>query len=263
MSSFVEQYTLYQIANAPLRKYPYPHYLVHDVFEPELYRQLLEHLLPPELMQPIKQVRPVGKGYSDERFVFTLGPQEIAALPARYCAFWEDLSGWLLGMPFLSSLFRKFAPYIEQRFGDQDPGFYNEAMLVDDRVRYSLGPHSDAPSKVITLLFYLPADAARPHLGTSIYVPRNPEFRCAGGPHYPYEVFKRVMTMPYLPNTLFAFFKTDNSFHGVEPVRDENYRRHLLFYDVKCDLSTLKKADPVEQEKTPAAAARPRVEFTF
>ena len=258
MSSHAELFTLYQIANAPLRLHPFPHILVSEVFEPAYYRRLLEHLLPAERMRPINQVRSFGGKYSDERFVFSLTPDETGKLPPPYGAFWEELAGWLLAMPFAEALFAKFAPFMEQRFAGRDAGLYNEAMLVDDRTRYSLGPHSDAPMKVITLLFYLPADASRPHLGTSIYAPRDPNFRCRGGPHYPFERFERVVTMPYLPNTLFAFFKTDNSFHGVEPIRDENYRRHLLFYDINCSVQDLEAAAAGAED-----AEAPRVQFSF
>jgi hypothetical protein len=63
--------------------------------------------------------------------------------------------------------------------------------------------------------------------------------------------------MPYLPNTLFAFVKNDRSFHGVEPIRDQDYRRHLLLYDIKCNLENL--AQPAAAD----AASSPRVKFTF
>jgi hypothetical protein len=259
MSSSAEQYTLYQVANAPLREHPFPHILVRDVFEPALYRRMMENLLPPALMRPIKEERPVGKGYSNDRYVFTLARDKVGALPQPYGAFWDELTRWLLDSPFAIALFNKFGTFIHGRFGDPQPGFYNEALLVDDRVNYSLGPHSDTPSKVLTLLFYLPADDSHPHLGTSIYAPRDPSFRCPGGPHYPFELFDRIVTMPYLPNTLFAFFKNDHSFHGVEPVLDRDYRRHLLLYDIKCDLAS------VARPQAPAAnaASSPRVEFTF
>jgi len=259
MSSSAEQFTRYQIANAPLREYPFPHILVRDVFEPALYRRMVENLLPPALMRPIKEERSVGKGYSDDRYVFTLSRDKVGALPQPYGAFWDELTHWLLDAPFAVTLFNKFGTFIHQRFGDPQPGFYNEALLVDDRVNYSLGPHSDTPSKVLTLLFYLPADDSHPHLGTSIYAPRDPSFRCPGGPHYPFELFDRIVTMPYLPNTLFAFFKNDNSFHGVEPVRDRDYRRHLLLYDIRCDLAKT----PKPHAAAAGAATSPRVEFTF
>jgi hypothetical protein len=257
MSSHAEQHTLYQVSNAPLRDFPFPHILVRDVFEPAYYRRILEHLLPRELMKPIAEVRKAGK-YSNERFLFPL--EEVGALRAPYGPFWNELATWLLGNAFAQALFSRFGQHVDRRFAGRDPGLFNEAMLVDDRTRYSLGPHSDMPTKVITVLFYLPADDKRPHLGTSIYVPRDPSFRCAGGPHYKYENFERVTTMPYLPNTMFAFFKTDNSFHGVEPVReDEDYRRHLLFYDVRCSPEALQPPAGA----APAAAAGPSVEFRF
>ncbi len=263
MSSHAEQHTLYQIANAPLREYPFPHLVVSGVFDPPYYDRLIENLLPAELMKPIRSARPVAGKYSDARYVFALEPEALAALPRPYSDFWLELAGWLLGGSFLEALLHKFQPQLDLRFAAAKPRIYREAMLVDDRSSYSLGPHSDSPNKVLTLLFYLPADASRPHLGTSIYVPRDRDFRCPGGPHYSREIFERVTTMPYLPNTLFAFFKTDSSFHGVEPIREAgDYRRHLLFYDVKCDLKSL-AAQPAAPQAATAADSRPTIEFTF
>jgi len=39
--------------------------------------------------------------------------------------------------------------------------------------------------------------------------------------------------MPFLPNTMFAFVKTDHSFHGVEPIVDAGISRYLLLYDLR------------------------------
>jgi len=258
MSSHAEQHLVYRVSNAQLSVYPYPHFLAHDVFPRDYYARMLENLLPETLMRPIKDERPVGPAYSDRRFVLPLTPEHVARLPAENARFWTEFATWFLGGRFANALMNKFGPFLEQRFKTESGqyGFFNEAMLVDDRTRYSLGPHSDSPAKVITLLFYLPADDSRAHLGTSIYVPKDPAFRCAGGPHHPFERFERVVTMPFVPNTLFAFFKTDNSFHGVEPIADEDCRRHLLFYDVKCAPARAKPAPP------PPAAA-PKANFTF
>lgn len=253
MSSHAELHTLYQIANAPMRTYPFPHMLVHDVFEPSLYQRMLANLLPAETMQPIKQARAVGPGYSDERFVFPLTPDQVQRLPGAQAAFWSEFAKWLLGPGLANLLMFRFGAYLDQRFSGQgEQNIYNESMLVDDRTRYSLGPHSDAPTKLVTLLFYLPADASRSHLGTSIYVPKDPNFRCPGGPHYPFDRFDRVTTMPYVPNTLFAFFKNDVSFHGVEPIEDPDCRRHLLFYDLKVAAKVTKPA-PVPPSPGPKA----------
>ena len=39
--------------------------------------------------------------------------------------------------------------------------------------------------------------------------------------------------MEYKPNTLFAFIKNDRSFHGVDPIGDQNVLRDILLYDVR------------------------------
>src|SRR5205809_1120171 len=117
-------------------------------------------------------------------------------------------------------------------YGEQ-PEFGDEALLVNDHTDYSLGPHTDTPSKVVSVLFYLPGDDRLEKHGTSLYVPRKPGFTCQGGPHYLFDGFERVATMPFLPNTMFAFVKTDHSFHGVEPIADAAISRYLLLYDLR------------------------------
>jgi hypothetical protein len=131
--------------------------------------------------------------------------------------------------------------------------FQDEALLVYDHTNYALGPHTDSPRKALSVLFYLPEDDTRPGLGTSIYVPKDPGFRCEGGPHYPFDGFDRMMTMPYVPNTLFAFLKTPVSFHGVEPVTEPAFHRSLLLYDLH--LITAQTSAP--------APATNKASFTF
>ena len=182
-------------------------------------------------MLPIEQVRPV-KGYK-ERFVLELGEKHLATLPEDKRQFWDGLQRWLVGGRFGHLLFSKFGPFIEERFkGQATPEFYDESLLVQDITNYKLGPHTDAPRKVITVLFYLPKDESQQHLGTSIYVPNEPNFTCPGGPHYPREGFEKLYSMPFVTNSLFCFLKTPNSFHGVEPVGDPDTRRWLLLYDI-------------------------------
>ena len=42
--------------------------------------------------------------------------------------------------------------------------------------------------------------------------------------------FKEVKRMDYLPNSFYGFFRTDNSFHGVEPIEEAVERNSLLYY---------------------------------
>jgi len=219
------------IAAAPLHLFPYPYVYVREVFPRDFYDDLQRHLPPPDLLMPLQQARGV-RGYP-QRFVLELTPERLAAVPQPYRGFWSALAGWMLGGAFAQRVLDKFRASIDARFKGEPREFGDEALLVNDRTDYSLGPHTDTPSKVVSMLFYLPGDDRLEAHGTSLYVPRKPGFTCEGGPHYLFDGFERVATMPFLPNTLFAFVKTDHSFHGVEPIADAGVSRYLLLYDLR------------------------------
>ena len=257
MSSAVDLHVLYKVANAPVSVYPFPHIYVRDVFPPEFYRRLRECLPPAAVYQDLKALGRVSKDYPDTRLVMVVTPENVRALAEPVRSFWDEFARWLFG-GFGRMALGKFEPFLNQRFGDSRAmRFYDEALIVQDYTTYSLGPHTDSPSKVLSFLFYLPPDESLSHLGTSIYVPKDPAFTCHGGPQHPFDRFQRMMTMPYLPNSLFAFVKTYNSFHGVEPIAETGIRRDLLLYDIKVH-------NPPELAQQTAAAATPPVSnFTF
>lgn len=92
-----------------------------------------------------------------------------------------------------------------------------DAFLLKDLPGYKIGVHRDRLDKVVSALIYLPKDSSNKHAGTSIYKPKKEGFTCPIGQHYGFDEFEKVMTVPYEPNTMFAFLNTDHSFHGVEP----------------------------------------------
>lgn len=248
---------LYRIGNAPINLYPFPHVYVRDVFPADFYAELLGHLPPSDAFSPLSKVRSMGSdGYDKTRAVLVLTPEHVGKLAEPYRGFWERTARMLLSGNLGNLLSGKFGQFLQMRFQDQGKvEFVDEALLVRDSQNYALGPHTDTPAKVFAFLFYLPTDDSKSHLGTSIYVPKDPAFTCPGGPHHGFEGFDRMLTMPYLPNSLFGFLKTSNSFHGVERVNDVDVRRNLLLYDVKV------KAGP--QAATPPGSSGPAARFSF
>ena len=234
MFSSAETQLIYQVANAPIRVFPYPHILVHDALPEEFYRGLRLHLPPDTAYKSPATVGMAGENYPESRSILPLTRAEISLLPEPYHSFWDEMAQWLLGGPFAHIFLQKFGPLLEQRFENpQRLELRNEAMIVQDRTNFRLGPHTDARTKVLSLLLYLPADDTMPQLGTSMYVPRDPTFTCPGGRYHNFADFTRLATVPYVANTLFAFMKTPNSFHGVEPVWEENVERALLLFDIR------------------------------
>lgn len=126
------------------------------------------------------------------------------------------------GLDLVSAIALKF---------DKEGSFRDETRLVLDRKGYGIWPHTDHKDKAASLLFYLPTDNSEEELGTSVYTPKDKEFRCAGGGAHKEEGFNKVWTAPFRRNSLFGFWKTDNSFHGVEKI-NRPITRNVLLYNV-------------------------------
>jgi hypothetical protein len=158
-----ELHLAYKVANAPIAGFPYPHCYVENVFPDDFYAEMQRNLPDPEAMIPIEEARHV-QGYP-ERFVLEFRPEHLQTLPESKRKFWSDFGNWMLSGRFQQLAMRKFASFVEARFKDiKNIRFYNEALLVQDITDYKIGPHSDSPVKVITMLFYLPRDNSQAHL---------------------------------------------------------------------------------------------------
>jgi hypothetical protein len=235
MSSGVEAYLTSRILTTPLREDPYPHVYVERAFPEEFYAALRSNWPGTEYLAPISATGRVTAGAYSERYVMPMRTSVIEQLPDGLRGFWSELASWLLKGRFMRRLIQKFGAHVERRFPEGLAGkaFTAECLIVRDHTNFGMGPHTDGPHRLLSLLFYCPDHPGEEHLGTSIYTPIDPEFRSAGGPHHSRELFNKVATMSYAPNTLFAFFKTDWSFHGLEPIRDAEVRRDLLIYDIQ------------------------------
>lgn len=230
-----ELHVAYKIANAQMNHFPYPHLYVKDVFSDTFYAEIIKHLPNPKKLTQISKTGRVS--YDKERYVLLFNDTSLDNLNENEKLFWVNFKNQFLSGRLKKFLISIFANYIQSRFPDfKKMRFYDELMLVNDRMTYNIGPHTDKPTKVITFLFYLPKDESQKNLGTSIYFPKDQSFRCPGTTHHPYENFVKIISMPFLPNSLFAFVKTDNSFHGVEKIMTDE-KRWLLLYDIYTDLS--------------------------
>jgi hypothetical protein len=233
MSFDARAHLFYRVANAPVLSYPFPHFYLESVFPDDYYRQMLESLPPQSAYVPLADTGTVRPGTYRERF--SLDPAEYARTEPQTPAtqLWGELVQWMEGGEFANLLLRKFEAAMVSRFGHSNEFRYDqETRLFRDFTNFSIGPHTDSPRKLISLLFYLPRDDSMRHLGTSIFEPLEPGFTCEGTRHHDFANFRRVYTAPFRPNTLFAFGKTDNAFHGVVPIADAQIERNMLLYNI-------------------------------
>lgn len=219
LSHLVERLRAAEIADDP-----YPHFYIEDVFPEAYYRELLAHLPGGALYRSLYEVTDLKLDHFRHRDQRDMGPGWTDDMPEVIRRFWDEFSGWFLGPDLASAVLRSCGDRLRGGFGDgpRAPAVSVEAQLIRHREGYFLGPHTDLWSKVVVLLFYLAPDERAAHLGTSIYRPRDPGFSCPKSLHHPFEDFIKVKTAPYRPNSLFAFVRSDRSFHGVEPLSKED-----------------------------------------
>lgn len=205
----VKEHVIYALRNARINTYPFPHFFAREVFPEEFYwREIIGNLKGSE------EYKTMGGNYSARFF----GPTEI---PKGLEFMAED--------DFMHEVMMIFYPWYKKRYGEKSCKVSTDLRLIRDEKGYQIGPHTDAAWKLVSLLFYLPQTYSNRECGTSIYLPNAKGFRCAGGPHYDFEGFREAYRAPYEPNTCFGFWKTDNSFHGVEPITKDFNRDVLLF----------------------------------
>ena len=201
---------------------PYPHYYLENVFPDDYYRRLLAHLPSSEVYQNLFAITDLKLDHFRHRDQRDLHGNWTGALPQELKSFWDDFDAWFLGEEMAAAVLETFSAQLEARFGGREswPETSVEPQLIRHRAGYFLGPHSDANTKLVVLLLYLAPDDTNAHLGTSLYRPKKAGFGCPDSKHYPFEDFVRVKTAPYKANSMLAFFRSDISFHGVEPLSE-------------------------------------------
>jgi len=233
MSSDAEQFAFYQVANAQVREYPFPHFYIHPIFPESFYRTLRDHLPDISAYRPLDETGTVSKGAFPERFICDVEDLEEPGNGDGSGSFWGDLNTWLTGPSFAKLLLHKFHDALTDRFGSgAQVRTTIESRLVRDYSNYAIAPHTDTPRKLVSLLFYVPPDDSMVDLGTSIYAPKDPSLRCEGTNQHTFEQFNKVATMAFRPNSLFGFFKTDRAFHGVDRIAAPGIVRDLLLYNI-------------------------------
>lgn len=187
---------------------PFPHFFVKNVFPDGFYEEM-------------QQILAQKTDFHAEKFANREFADEVG-IPALE---------FMREKGFLLDMFNLFHVDVSERFKGTSFKLGYDLRLIRDSQNYKIGPHTDSPSKVLSLLFYLPDDDAYRECGTSVFVPEARYFTCPGGPHHSFEGFREVWRAPFLPNSCFGFWKTNNSFHGVLPLPVQ-FRRDVLLYNI-------------------------------
>lgn len=232
----VLDHILNRIESTSINETPYPFIVVDDFFPQDYYQTILRHFPTDDLMVPLSET---GRSDYDrkDRLVALFNDEYFARLNEADRTFWLGFADWLYSDQFIQSVIDKFLPYVACRLADLDRGtgvkLHGDALIVSDKTNYSIGPHTDAPHRLITFLFYLPKDESQSDLGTSIYRPLDQSMEFSGNSHHSFDLFERVDTVAFKPNRALIFVRNNRSFHGVEPITREGIERHLVINNIR------------------------------
>ena len=225
------RHTVARLGEAEVSEQPFPHFLATDFLPAHLYEELVQAWPTPDAFKSVKLAH---YEYPD-RLITRVEPAWLAALDPNRAAVWQRVKEFFSRPEFLRALLGKFAIVQELLRSNPTAKLTLDLRPCEDRAPYSLGPHTDAPHKIIAGLLYLPEGEDQVELGTAIYRHKDPDFQCDGYTHHRRDDFDLIGQAPFRPNHFFAFARTQKSFHGVEPVTSSKPRRLVLFNVYRMD----------------------------
>lgn len=226
-----------RIKSVPIELNPFPHLVIDNIFPSDYFEEIQLNFPSDEQMIPLSETGRTGNSYKN-RLVTMFDEPGFARLTKDQRKFWSWFGGWLYSSEFINGVIQYLWPHVNTRLQmlNQHLGWARvrgDALLVSDQTSYKIGPHTDAGHRLVSFLYYLPQDDRFQNCGTSLYKPKDPSFTCNGNRHHPFEPFVREKIIPFTPNKLLIFVRTDQSFHGVEPLVNQEVSRHLLINNIR------------------------------
>ncbi len=226
MERSVKEHVMAQLRQVELETYPFPFIYVSNIFPDNFYQNLLSQLPDDRFYHQSSSQRTSNPYSLKARRRVNLANEDVEHLSEAQKAFWGELLQFFDSWEFQECFVSKFKPHLLRRYKRLQTKIRVE--LLRDTTEYRISPHTDAPHKIFTLLFYLPRNHSLRHLGTSIYLPKTPGFVDEAGTQFDFNDFELYRKVDCLPKTLFCFMKTDCSFHGREPIVENGVQRDLL-----------------------------------
>lgn len=191
----VEQHMVSAVAGAVLRHEPFDHIYMEHVLSQASYAALLAAMPDRQYYHELVHKDAIRSDGSSTRLRMYLYPELLWRLPNEQRRVWLPVARALCSKQLEDAFKRKFRFALEERFGKWVGriGLYPVPILIRDQPGYRIGVHADAPTKAITVQFYLPSDDSKRHLGTIFHAGESGE------------AVEQTVQMPFLPASGYAF----------------------------------------------------------
>ncbi len=212
----VEQQLVAAVERSELRRQPFDHIYMEDVLDPGTYARLLEAMPERRFYHGLRHRDAMRTDGSSTRLRLYLYPELLKSFPEEHRRIWMPVARALCSGNLEKAFKSKFKDALEQRFGKpiERISLYPIPILLRDQPGYRIGIHADAPSKAITVQFYLPKDASQGHIGTIFH--EGAEGKAAG----------RMTQMAFMPSSGYAFPVTAaKSWHSAATTTESDGER--------------------------------------
>jgi hypothetical protein len=221
------------IESAAFQSDPFPHTLVHDFFPSDVYSSLLENIPPSDTFEPFSYEKHSNADGDSNRKRFSLENTCLDKLGQSQHVFWHAIRCVLGSTELKEAVYHKLRSGLSYRYGCKENkasslSGYALPELFHETKGYHIKPHPDTRKKVVTMQIALPEDEGKKNLGTEFYRRSiNPAdwLRAPKG-------FTIVKTMPFIPNTAYAFVVLNTlglkSWHGRSALDESSGVRNSL-----------------------------------
>jgi hypothetical protein len=213
--------------------------------ETPFYHLHFDRVFPDEVYAAMLREMPVARDYralpgrdnvnilddgSATRVKIDLFPEYIRRMPESKRRVWDLVGRALCSNEVRDAFVRRLAPALERRFGPgyRKTGMFPIPILTRDLPKYRITPHTDTKWKGITVQFYLPPDDTTEHIGT-IFHQKLPD-----------GTMPKVVKMPFLPNSGYAFAVGSDTWHSADPVGPEVKTRDSILHTYFVDSGPLR-----------------------
>ncbi len=208
-----------------LTEKPYPHLTFQNFFAADVYARLLRSWPDADRYVDLNGAR--------TRKQYTLWDARVEAGDAERTALWRAVSDALSAREIQDAFRQKLEAGLRIRArgsGEAWPvPMHPQPVLYADYDGYAIKPHPDTRRKVLTVLIYMPEDASRPELGTTVY-----KVSPMGVFAWKSYGLVKVKTSAFLPNSGFAFVVIHpahsllhSSWHGREAIALDNAKPRM------------------------------------
>jgi len=204
MTDALNFFLLKKIKDVKIINQPYPHFIIDDFFPQETYLYILRNIPDESKYKP----------FVKSRLIMELNKTSDINL--------KHITDILMSEEMKECLLEKYKNTMSKSIYQHGKTGYIRGSLIKDFKGYSIKPHTDIETKIITFLIYLPNDDSLCHIGTNILIKHDiiNKFDLV-------DKFDFVDKVEFLPNRLFCFLRTFNSWHSVDEIEDDICRNTI------------------------------------